>query len=124
PLELARWGAAEMTPVYLEVDSDLRAVKAASIASREGEDVLALSLEEPGPDHRMLVVGGMSTLGEETGGRAVAYLPLPQAPEEEAAILGLVRLAPQTLPQAVIMQEVQIRPCPPEGAPPTITRTI
>ena len=124
PLQMPRWGASDGAQVYLEIDSDERAVQAVDIGREASEDVLMVTLEEPGPDHRMLIAGGMAVSLDETAGRPLAALALPQAAEEEAAILGLMRMAPQALPQSVVVLESQIRNVSSEGMPATVTQRV
>lgn len=124
PMTFARWGASDMAQAYLEEDSDERAVLGVSLGRDGADDLLLLSLEEPGPDHRELVVAGMVVPEEDIQARPLVGLALPQSPEEQAAIVGLIRLAPQTLPQAIVVNDVQIRPLDADGTPPTITRRM
>jgi hypothetical protein len=86
--------------------------------------VLWLSLESPGPDHRALLVAGMVVPADDVAGRPHVALPLPQSPEEQAALLGLIRHAPVMLPHPVQVLDTQIRTMPAGEGGTTITQRI
>jgi hypothetical protein len=132
PFLVDPWGGGAMQWMYLEAGSEERAASSCHLhpppppgfANGDAEEQVCTTVEPPGDEHRDLVLAGMLVPARTLAGSRRALLPVPQSSEEQAALLGLVLLSPQSLPCPVRITSSRITPMAGGSHPPTLTRRL
>ena len=111
PFVLESWGGMGSQTVFVRKGSEDWAVEDSMVRRdlRSRESCLVLALSPAPATHPQLVVAG-AVCPDRSLGEGFASFPLPVDPEEQAAILGLVRLAPASLPCRVQQNEFRSKP--------------